>query len=220
MLVGEDNPSKDSSTFRALSLIRSLSICRLSKRFEKYHCTYSKEYMQSKQLICARPHRPAPARRRLRRRHRDRHPARRRARRRRHAGRADRCRRLADRRAVGAAARGRPPRRRAGRARRRHAPARPPPALGGAGPDRPRPVTQPAPEAVAGVGQVTLTWPEDPDAVGYVVHHGDTPDTLAPLDHGGGDLLVVPCLPYADTRREAGRLVRRRRRADGRRRPG
>ena len=49
--------------------------------------------------------------------HRDRHPARRRARRRRHAGRADRRRRLADRRAVGAAARGRPPRRRAGRAR-------------------------------------------------------------------------------------------------------
>jgi xylan 1,4-beta-xylosidase len=59
-------------------------------------------------------------------------------------------------------------------------------------------------QAVAGVGQVTLTWPEVPDAVGYVVHHGATPDALAPLDHGGGDLLVVPALPYADTRREAG----------------
>ena len=59
-------------------------------------------------------------------------------------------------------------------------------------------------QAVPGVGQVTLTWPTVPDSVGYVVHHGDRPDTLAPLDHGGGDLLVVPCLPYADTRREAG----------------
>jgi xylan 1,4-beta-xylosidase len=61
-----------------------------------------------------------------------------------------------------------------------------------------------APDAVAGVGQVTLTWPAVADAVGYVVHHGDHPETLAPLDHGGGDLLVVPGLPYADTRREAG----------------
>jgi xylan 1,4-beta-xylosidase len=59
-------------------------------------------------------------------------------------------------------------------------------------------------DAVAGVGQVTLTWRAVDDAVGYVVHHGQTPDALAPLDHGGGDLLVVPCLPYADTRREAG----------------
>ncbi|WP_165372557.1 GH39 family glycosyl hydrolase [Nocardioides iriomotensis] len=58
--------------------------------------------------------------------------------------------------------------------------------------------------AEAGVGQVTLTWPAVADAVGYVVHHGAGPDSLAPLDHGGGDLLVVPCAPYADTRREAG----------------
>jgi xylan 1,4-beta-xylosidase len=58
--------------------------------------------------------------------------------------------------------------------------------------------------AEAGVGQVTLTWPAAADAVGYVVHHGDHPDRLAPLDHGGGDLLVVPCAPYADTRREGG----------------
>jgi xylan 1,4-beta-xylosidase len=58
--------------------------------------------------------------------------------------------------------------------------------------------------AEAGVGQVTLAWPATADAVGYVVHHGDDPATLAPLDHGGGDLLVVPCAPYADTRREAG----------------
>ncbi len=58
--------------------------------------------------------------------------------------------------------------------------------------------------AVAGVGQVTLTWPAVADAVGYVVHHGPHPEALAPLDHGGGDLLVVPCLPYADSRREAG----------------
>lgn len=58
--------------------------------------------------------------------------------------------------------------------------------------------------AVAGIGQVTLTWPPVDGAVGYVVHHGPDPDTLAPLDHGGGDLLVVPCLPYADTRPGAG----------------
>ena len=58
--------------------------------------------------------------------------------------------------------------------------------------------------AVSGVGQVTLTWPAADDAVGYVVHHGERPDALAPLDHGGGDLLVVPCQPYADTRRTAG----------------
>ncbi|MGZ4500901.1 MAG: hypothetical protein ACXVXD_10745, partial [Nocardioidaceae bacterium] len=58
--------------------------------------------------------------------------------------------------------------------------------------------------AEAGVGQVTLTWPAVADAVGYVVHHGAHPESLAPLDHGGGDLLVVPGLPYADTRREAG----------------
>ena len=75
-----------------------------------------------------------------------------------------------------------------------------PPAVGGAAPGRrPKVIT-----AAAGVGQVTLTWPEVADAVGYVVHHGATSDALAPLDHGGGDLLVVPCLPYADTRREAG----------------
>ncbi len=59
-------------------------------------------------------------------------------------------------------------------------------------------------DAVSGVGQVTLTWPAVDDAVGYVVHHGDQPDELAPLDHGGGDLLVVPSLPYADTRTSAG----------------
>jgi len=58
--------------------------------------------------------------------------------------------------------------------------------------------------ATPGVGQVTLTWPTVPDAVGYVVHHGPSPDDLSPLDHGGGDLLVVPALPYADSRREAG----------------
>ncbi|MGZ4580117.1 MAG: GH39 family glycosyl hydrolase [Nocardioidaceae bacterium] len=58
--------------------------------------------------------------------------------------------------------------------------------------------------AEAGVGQVTLTWPAVADAVGYVVHHGAHPESVAPLDHGGGDLLVVPGLPYADTRREAG----------------
>jgi xylan 1,4-beta-xylosidase len=58
--------------------------------------------------------------------------------------------------------------------------------------------------AEAGVGQVTLTWPAVADAVGYVVHHGVDPGSLRPLDHGGGDLLVVPCAPYADTRREAG----------------
>lgn len=59
-------------------------------------------------------------------------------------------------------------------------------------------------DAVAGTGQVTLTWAAVDDAVGYVVHHGDRPDALTPLDHGGGDLLVVPCLPYADTRAGAG----------------
>ncbi len=62
----------------------------------------------------------------------------------------------------------------------------------------------PSLDAVAGVAQVTLTWAAVDDAVGYVVHHGDEPDALSPLDHGGGDLLVVPCLPYSDTRDSAG----------------
>ena len=164
----------------------------------------------------AGPHRPTPARRRSATATRDGHPARRRPRRRRHAGRAARCRRLADRRAVGAAAGGRPPRRRAGRARRATARlrARPPPAVGGAGPGR-RPAGDPA-----GARGRRRGRPGHADLAGgprrgraTSCTTATTPDALAPLDHGGGDLLVVPCLPYADTRREAGRLVRRRRRA-------
>jgi xylan 1,4-beta-xylosidase len=61
----------------------------------------------------------------------------------------------------------------------------------------------PAPEhlaAVAGRGQVTLTWDPVPGAIGYAVHHAASqqgPFTV--LDHGGGDVLAVPHGPYADT---------------------
>lgn len=75
-----------------------------------------------------------------------------------------------------------------------------------AAPDTAAPTLPPpgALHTVAGAGQITLAWPPVDGAVGYVVYHGARPGDLAPLDHGGGDLLVVPCLPYADTRSCAG----------------
>lgn len=60
----------------------------------------------------------------------------------------------------------------------------------------------PAPEglsAVAGRGQVTLTWEPVPGAIGYQVHASDEQGVLRPLDHHGGDVLAVPHPPYADT---------------------
>jgi xylan 1,4-beta-xylosidase len=54
--------------------------------------------------------------------------------------------------------------------------------------------------AVAGRGQVTLTWDPVPGAIGYAVHHAASPDgPFTVLDHGGGDVLAVPHGPYADT---------------------
>jgi xylan 1,4-beta-xylosidase len=54
--------------------------------------------------------------------------------------------------------------------------------------------------AVAGRGQVTLTWDPVPGAIGYAVHHAPSPDgPFTVLDHGGGDVLAVPHGPYADT---------------------
>jgi xylan 1,4-beta-xylosidase len=54
--------------------------------------------------------------------------------------------------------------------------------------------------AVAGRGQVTLTWDPVPGAIGYAVHHAASADgPFTVLDHGGGDVLAVPHGPYADT---------------------
>ncbi len=54
--------------------------------------------------------------------------------------------------------------------------------------------------ALAGRGQVTLTWDEVPGAAGYLVHRADREDgPYQPLDHRGGDLLSVPETTYADT---------------------
>ena len=59
--------------------------------------------------------------------------------------------------------------------------------------------------AVAGGGQVTLTWDEVPGAVGYQVYVADGPDSEAePLDHAGRDVLAVPHPPYADTTAKPG----------------
>ncbi|MFJ6948715.1 hypothetical protein ACISU4_29440, partial [Streptomyces wuyuanensis] len=57
-----------------------------------------------------------------------------------------------------------------------------------------------------GTGHVLLDWDPVDGALGYVVHRSDSVDgPFAPLDHGGGDMPVVPHPPYADTRVEAGR---------------
>ena len=54
--------------------------------------------------------------------------------------------------------------------------------------------------AVAGRGQVTLSWDPVPGAIGYAVHRADAATgPFAVVDHGGGDVLAVPHGPYADT---------------------
>lgn len=55
-------------------------------------------------------------------------------------------------------------------------------------------------ELQAGVGHVTLRWDRVPGAVGYLVHRARSPDgPFTIVDHGGGDLLCVPHMAYADT---------------------
>ena len=70
--------------------------------------------------------------------------------------------------------------------------------------DRPAPpVLLPPPEhvvALLGRGHTTVDWSPVPGAAGYLVHRAPTEDgPFVPVDHGGGDLLAVPCGPYVDT---------------------
>jgi xylan 1,4-beta-xylosidase len=71
------------------------------------------------------------------------------------------------------------------------------------------PADLPAPTglvAVAGRGQVTLSWNPVAGAIGYAVHRAPTGSgPWSVLDHGGGDVLAVPHGPYADTTGEPGR---------------
>src|SRR4051812_4679926 len=54
--------------------------------------------------------------------------------------------------------------------------------------------------AVAGRGQVTVSWAAVPGAIGYAVHRAESPaGPFRVVDHGGGDVLAVPHGPYADT---------------------
>ncbi|MFI5892188.1 xylan 1,4-beta-xylosidase [Actinoplanes sp. NPDC051513] len=54
--------------------------------------------------------------------------------------------------------------------------------------------------AVAGRGQVTVTWEPVEGAIGYAVHRAATESgPFDVVDHGGGDVLAVPAGPYADT---------------------
>ncbi|WP_034214316.1 GH39 family glycosyl hydrolase [Actinoplanes subtropicus] len=61
----------------------------------------------------------------------------------------------------------------------------------------------PAPDgvsAVAGRGQVTVSWSPVPGAIGYAVHRSASREgPFEVVDHGGGDVLAVPHGPYADT---------------------
>jgi xylan 1,4-beta-xylosidase len=72
--------------------------------------------------------------------------------------------------------------------------------------DDARPATAPgldppaALTAVAGRGQVTVSWSTVPGAIGYQVYAADGEDgELEPLDHAGRDVLAVPHPPYVDT---------------------
>jgi len=70
--------------------------------------------------------------------------------------------------------------------------------------DRPAPpVLLPPPDdvvALLGRGHATIAWSPVPGAAGYLVHRAPTEDgDFMPIDHGGGDLLAVPCGPYVDT---------------------
>jgi xylan 1,4-beta-xylosidase len=45
-----------------------------------------------------------------------------------------------------------------------------------------------------GRSQVTLTWDPVPGAIGYAIHRAPSADgPYAVVDHGGGDVLAVPC---------------------------
>ncbi len=70
--------------------------------------------------------------------------------------------------------------------------------------DRPAPpVLLPPPEhvvALLGRGHTTVDWSPVPDAAGYLIHRARSADgAFVPVDHGGGDLLAVPCGPCVDT---------------------
>ena len=80
--------------------------------------------------------------------------------------------------------------------------------MGGGGaqdrtPGEPVEADLPAPagvSAVAGRGQVTVSWSPVPGAIGYAVHRSASPSgPFEVVDHGGGDVLAVPHGPYADT---------------------
>ncbi|HEY7591580.1 MAG TPA: hypothetical protein VH969_00380 [Actinophytocola sp.] len=59
--------------------------------------------------------------------------------------------------------------------------------------------------AEPGTGLVRLDWRPVQGALGYLVHRATSADgPFEPLDHLGGDVLAVPCPPYADTLVEPG----------------
>jgi xylan 1,4-beta-xylosidase len=59
--------------------------------------------------------------------------------------------------------------------------------------------------AVAGRGQVTVSWQPVPGAIGYAVHHASAPDgPFEVADFGGADVLAVPHGPFADTTDQRG----------------
>ena len=78
--------------------------------------------------------------------------------------------------------------------------------------DRPAPDLElPRPgdvRAVAGRGQVTVSWPPLPGAAGYLVHRAAPGGDWTPIDHKGGDVLAVPHGPYVDTGLEPGATAR------------
>ena len=54
--------------------------------------------------------------------------------------------------------------------------------------------------AVAGRGQVTVSWEPVAGAIGYAVYRASSASgPFEVVDHGGGDVLAVPHGPYADT---------------------
>jgi xylan 1,4-beta-xylosidase len=60
--------------------------------------------------------------------------------------------------------------------------------------------------ATPGTAHVHLDWQPVPGALGYLVHRATSADSpFKALDHLGGDVLAVPCPPYADTMVEPGR---------------
>jgi len=54
--------------------------------------------------------------------------------------------------------------------------------------------------ATGGAGLVQVDWEPVEGALGYLVHRAKSADgPFEPVDHLGGDVLAVPCPPYADT---------------------